>query len=855
MRTTDFDFDMGEALGRLARAGIDTSSIDAALAGRDRVRRGAAGFLYQIMPLSDAVNYPPSVILDYAENGVALVERGAFGARIPKDIFLHYVLCHRVNTEELSPCRSVFARALAARVEGLAMMEAALEVNRWCGEQAAYHQTDIRTASALTVYRSGYGRCGEESTFVTQALRSVGIPARQVYVPHWSHCDDNHAWVECWCDGAWHFLGACEPESALDRGWFVRASSRAMLVRARCFGETALPGGEQTQAMGLTRAYNQIERYARVRRLTITVLDAAGRPVPGARVQLDVLNYAAFRTIAELTADANGQASITLGKGSVLLTAVEAGGHGLPLRSAARGEALVGPDDTCAQLTLGAELPENEGFMFYAPAESDVNVAVGPADERARTAALAADARAKHDAKRAGFAERARMEGAALNAFKQANALRRALSLAYGNEHELTAFLREGPGSAELRAALLLSLGDKDFCDVRADLLSRHLEAALPYRNHYPEDVFVRYVACPRIWFEPLTDYRHDLKSLLPAQEQDRMRADPTYIRAYVERHVRGMPNEEYPGLVTLPAACLRSGVGSPLSRDILCVAIARTLGLAARIDQVDGSVVYCRGRDPAAERGNAADGALLLTAGAPHAWSYERAWTLSRLADGRFEPLGLANAAWANGELRLPLAAGRYRLLTVNRLPNGHQCARQSMIEVRPGEQTTAEMSLCSVDLDKMLGHVPLPDFALRCADGAIALRDIAAHGDGVLVWLKPAEEPGAHILNELYERRAAFAPYARRLYLILFDDNDAADPLVVRLREALPGIRLCHADGDADVRMLARRVYLEPGVYPLVVCTDARGEAVYATCGYNVGTADMLARILARRELEVSP
>ena len=69
--------------------------------------------------------------------------------------------------------------------------------------------------------------CGEESVFLVNALRSVGIPARQVYVPRWSHCDDNHAWVELWCDGKWYFTGACEPLMILNKGWFTNASSRA----------------------------------------------------------------------------------------------------------------------------------------------------------------------------------------------------------------------------------------------------------------------------------------------------------------------------------------------------------------------------------------------------------------------------------------------------------------------------------------------------------------------------------------------------------------------------------------------------------------------------------------------------
>ena len=53
--------------------------------------------------------------------------------------------------------------------------------NYWCAQEATYHCTDDRTLSALAVYRRGNGRCGEESVFTVNALRSVGVPARQVY--------------------------------------------------------------------------------------------------------------------------------------------------------------------------------------------------------------------------------------------------------------------------------------------------------------------------------------------------------------------------------------------------------------------------------------------------------------------------------------------------------------------------------------------------------------------------------------------------------------------------------------------------------------------------------------------------
>ena len=123
-------------------------------------------------------------------------------AELPEEIFLNYVLFHRVNEEEIAPCRTFFRREIGERAEGMSLREAALEVNYWCAQEATYHCTDDRTLSALAVYRRGNGRCGEESVFTVNALRSVGVPARQVYAPKWSHCDDNHAWVEIWCDGS-----------------------------------------------------------------------------------------------------------------------------------------------------------------------------------------------------------------------------------------------------------------------------------------------------------------------------------------------------------------------------------------------------------------------------------------------------------------------------------------------------------------------------------------------------------------------------------------------------------------------------------------------------------------------------
>lgn len=139
---------------------------------------------------------------------------------MPDHLFLHFVLPYRVNTENIEDSRGILHEALAERTKSLSMADAILETNYWCHEKATYIGSDLRTISPLTMIRNARGRCGEESTLAVAALRSIGIPARQVYTPRWAHCDDNHAWVEAWADGKWYYFGACEPEARLNQGWF-----------------------------------------------------------------------------------------------------------------------------------------------------------------------------------------------------------------------------------------------------------------------------------------------------------------------------------------------------------------------------------------------------------------------------------------------------------------------------------------------------------------------------------------------------------------------------------------------------------------------------------------------------------
>ena len=278
-------------------------------------------FLRRALPEEDRIALPDAALERVARHALTVREATPWGRSIPEWIFRDYVLFPRVNDEFPEAYHAPIWESLRARLAGLSMIEAALEVNVWCAEHATYQSTDNRTAGPLTVLRRGCGRCGEESTLLTAALRAAGIPARQMYSPRWAHCDDNHAWVEAWLDGGWHYMGACEPEPEPDSGWFTAAASKAMLVHTRAFGEA--PEGERVEReYGSFSIVNRTAAYARTRRVTVRVADG-GCPLPGAAVRFELANMAELYPISEKITDARGEAELETGCGTLRIHATD----------------------------------------------------------------------------------------------------------------------------------------------------------------------------------------------------------------------------------------------------------------------------------------------------------------------------------------------------------------------------------------------------------------------------------------------------------------------------------------------------------------------------------------------------
>lgn len=836
---------------QMERIGKKRQEVEECLASCSKNEAEALKCLYASMPVSDAADYPAALYLGYARHGVYLWEHGSFAGRIPEKIFAGYVLHHRVNNEDLTDCRKFFYEQLKDRVNGQSMKESVLAVNYWCASQATYRTTDGRTAGPECVMRSAYGRCGEESTFGVTALRSVGIPARQVYVPLWSHCDDNHAWVEAWCDGTWKFLGACEPEEVLNKGWFTNASSRAMMVHSRWFLPTA-PDDEIVGKSGMSQVINHLGIYAHTTKVEVLVADEEQNPVPDAEVTFEVLNYGMFGKIASARTGSDGRMTLETGLGSIHITASGNGSY---------GEILIDTQDenrcTVVLKKKAAMTGQWEEMVLRAPKDSPINRCVLTQEQAAQGKRKLAEAVAARQKKEENFYDAELAEQAVKNFPEEdRQRLEEIMHQARGNQKEIAKFLMadtRGEWPEDWKLKILNSLREKDYLDITCEILTEQCKTTAPYRKQVSEKLLVPYLLCPRVDNEMIRSHRTYLENRLTGEEKDAIRKNPAKVWEMLSQCLKSDPDLEYGNLITSAEGALESGYGSLMTRKIVGVQILRSLGIPARLNPVDGILEQCTEegflpletrKKESAER----NASLIVNRREGMTWTYFQNWTIARFDGKAYVTLQLAkdeSGAEVYGEI--PLIPGQYRVLTANRLPNGNIFAKEMVFVLKDGEKRELNLELKEAQLSDMLEENDITDFNLKTEDGNDCMvSELVKSRKGLFLWLEESKEPTEHILNEIYQRREAFRELPANLYFIIHDQGVKEDPTLKRTAAAVPNAQFLLDDFGAEMEVVARRMYLEPGKLPLIVIIDESMTGIYAVAGYNVGTADMILKIL---------
>lgn len=818
----------------------------------------ALTFLYAYMPIGDITDYEGDFYLKNIRSSLRAKQEMPWGDSIPEEIFRHFVLPVRVNNENLDESRWIFYDELKDRVRDLSLYDAVLEVNHWCHEKVVYTPSDGRTSSPLASVKTAYGRCGEESTFTVAALRSVGIPARQVYTPRWAHTDDNHAWVEAWVNGKWYFLGASEPEPVLNLGWFNAPAYRGMLMHTKVFGKYNGPEEVMKETDGYTEI-NVIDNYAPTAKATITVTDAEGKPVEGAEVEYKIYNYAEFYTVANKVTDAQGKSFLTAGKGDMLVWATKDGKYGY-------SKVSFGKDDNVT-IVLNKKPGDTEtvALDIVPPVEGSIAVEVTPEQKEANAKRLL-----EEDAIRTRYV-------ATFYTEEKAEALAKELQIdpmktedfligSRGNWMEIEKFLRETPAGKRAQAMALLGvISAKDLRDTPASVLADHLNNTPAVESEW----FDQYIMNPRVRNEFLTPYKSFFAAQVDKELAAKAAADPEALVEWVKENITINDALNEQRIPIMPMGVWKSRVADKGSRNIFFVAVARSLGIPARIEPVAGKIQYFKDGKwvdvdfEAAQPVVATQGKVTASYQPIKALQdpkYYSHFTIAKVQPtGKLQTLNFESASHVDmgvGDtwsalLKKPLTldTGHYMMVTGTRMANGSVLAELTFFNVEEGKTTPTKLEMReSQDEIQVIGNFNSENKFKRADNGEeTTLLATTGRGYYVVAILGARQEPTNHAMRDIAAVKKDLEEWGRSMVL-LFPDEKGFKNFDPKEFGELPNTITYGIDIDNAIQkeMVSAMKLQNANTLPIFLIADTFNRVVFVSQGYTIGLGDQLMKVI---------
>ena len=818
----------------------------------------ALEFLYQYMPLGDSVDYTEDYYRECVHCAFLAKQEMPWGNSIPEREFKHFVVPVRVNNENLDIFRSTYYEELKGRVKDLSLYDAVLEVNHWCHEHVNYKGSDSRTSAPMATIKTSWGRCGEESTLLVTALRTVGIPARQVYTPRWAHCDDNHAWVEAWVDGKWHFLGACEPEPVLDLGWFNEPASRTLLLHTRVFGDYDGPEEVISRNANYTEI-NVVDNYGKTAKTTITVVDERGKPQANIPVEFKIYNYAEFCTVVRKTTDDNGQTWLTAGLGCMMAYAAKDGKFGYQVFKSGEQDKVT--------ITLNHEEGTKEVFEcdMVPPAPTSIlpEVTEEMRAENDRRIAYEDSIRNAYIAD----CKNAQME-VIMNTGNKT--LCRIYEKTWGNYQTVADFVKYAQGKGqEMKAVNLLeNISDKDLRDVTLEVLQDHFDNTLGLEQSIvsmPPEHYAQYILNPRVSNEMLVPYRKALTEFFPEAERRQYHDNPDLLVDWVKNNIKTDDNlnpQRYP---ISPLGVLKARKADRHSRDIFFVSMARSLGIAAQINPVNGNVQYF-GKDwtnvdfEAVEPANTAVGYVdiqyypITSVADPKYYTH---FSIKKFDGNSF--LLLAYDAQDPGiddgmmlssfEHPTPLDEGYYILTAGTRLDDGTALTHSEFFEIRAGETSKINLVLRQPDNElHVIGSFYADSKFSDLETGEVGnAKQLIQNEYFILGLLDQGSEPTTHAMQDIAAFRKDFE--ASNLPMIfIFSSKEDYDKFMLKSFSEQPDGIVYGLDEGTIREEIVDGLHLNTDSRPIFIIANANSEVVFVKQGYTIGLGEQLLKVVSK-------
>ena len=792
----------------------------------------ALKFLYQYMPLGDSVDYTEAFYRECIHFSFKAKEELPWGDSIPEREFKHFVVPVRVNNENLDRFRATYYEELRDRVKNMTLYDAVLEVNHWCHEHVNYKGSDSRTSAPMATIKTSWGRCGEESTLLVTALRTVGIPARQVYTPRWAHCDDNHAWVEAWVNGQWHFLGACEPEPILDLGWFNEPASRTLLLHTRVFGDYDGPEEVISRNNNYTEI-NVVDQYGKTAKTSFTVVDMNGQPQPNLPVEFKIYNYAEFCTVVTKNTDETGKTWLTSGLGCMMAYASKDGKFGFQVFKAGEQDEVT--------LILDHEEGSLDAFEFdmIPPAPTSVIPHVTPEMRTQNNHRIY-----QEDSLRNAYIASCKKAQQEIISNTGNKTLCRIYEKTWGNYQTIADFVEyaQKQGKEAYAVKILETLSDKDLRDITTEVLIDHFEGITATDPT---------IISPRISNEMIIPWRKALAEFFPETERQQYHDNPSLLVDWVNQNIT--VNEEVnPQRIPIsPLGVLKARKADSHSRDIFFVAMARSLGIPAQINQVNGNTQYCNKNQwtkvnfDINEQKKSNIGFLDIQYKKTIFYNNPKYYThfsIKRFNGESFQLLaydakdpGIDDGLLLSDfEKPLPLDEGYYILTSGTRLDDGTALTHSEFFTIKAGETTQINMVLRKPwSKVEILGQLKTkPEFAEE-------------NETYVIGFLDQGSEPTTHAMQDLATLRKEFEQSSIPVYLA-FSNDDEYEKFLMKNFDNLPETVIPYIDEDQSLlHNIMGSLNLNETTLPIFIVID-ENDVIFLKQGYSIGLGEQILKTL---------
>ena len=371
---------------------------------------------------------------------------------------------------------------------------------------------------------------------------------------------------------------------------------------------------------------------------------------------------------------------------------------------------------------------------------------------------------------------------------------------------------------------------------------------------------------------EMLTPYRSFFKKVISKEEAGEFIKEPIRLVEWCKKEIQINNELNSQRIPMSPIGVWKARVADEKSRDIFFVAMARTLGIPARIDKVTGKVQYTDKEGHTFDVNFSTSSPVQATTGILRAAykpiaslpdpKYYSHFTLSKFKDGVFQLLNYdegdvdmgKGATWANLlKNGAKLDSGYYMLVTGSRMASGAVLSNITFFNVKPEATTDIELVMReSKEQVQVIGNFdseslyrPLGDEEIQSTSQSIL--QTCGRGYFVVGVLGVGQEPTNHALRDIAALGSEFEKWGRKIVL-LFPSEEQYKKFHPAEFQGLPSTIAYGVDIDNRIQnQIAKSMNLSNSdILPMFIIADTFNRVVFVSQGYTIGLGEQLMKTI---------